>query len=157
MRLISQRTENKETRTEYTVNRKLERDDESWLEYRPHADGKDGDTVAAPDPAAGATIEDPDDPGDEEPVETVEQPERGSEGRQPGDEALADAVRRALQEDALTTGATILVEVKHGVVHLDGRVGYLQDAEAAEAVASRVPGVRYVEDDLDVKSMCDEQ
>jgi hypothetical protein len=135
MWIVSRRTEHKETTKEYTVNRKPERNGERWLEYQPHSDGKDGNPLAAPGPAVGGNLEDPDGLGDEE---------------------LANAVRRALQQDALTTGTTILVEVEHGVVHLDGRVGYLQDAEAAQAVAARVPGVRHVEDDLDVKSMYDE-
>jgi osmotically-inducible protein OsmY len=68
----------------------------------------------------------------------------------PGDEALADAVRRELREDGATSDLEILVVVRQGVVHLRGRVAGLEDAENAEAVAARVPGVREVEEELEV-------
>jgi hypothetical protein len=66
----------------------------------------------------------------------------------PGDEALAEAIRRELREDALTTGLAIEVEVHVGRAHLRGTVAGLEDAEAAEAVAMRVPGVFDVQDEL---------
>jgi osmotically-inducible protein OsmY len=69
---------------------------------------------------------------------------------QPGDEALADAVRRELAEDAATTDLTITVVVRNGVVHLLGAVPDLDDADNAEAVAARVPGVVEVLEELDV-------
>jgi osmotically-inducible protein OsmY len=69
---------------------------------------------------------------------------------QPGDEALADAVRRELAEDAATTDLTITVVVRNGVVHLRGAVPDLDDADNAEAVAARVPGVVEVLEELDV-------
>jgi hypothetical protein len=81
------------------------------------------------------------------------QADRSAEGPQPGDEALADAVRRELQEDAMTTDLAIEVEVNDGIVHLRGHVTDLEDAEAAESVASEVPGVREVRDEIDVRSM----
>ena len=65
-----------------------------------------------------------------------------------GDEAVADAVRRELHEDAATTALAIEVEVWDGVAHLRGVVAGPEDAEAAEAVAARVPGVVEVADDL---------
>ena len=72
-----------------------------------------------------------------------------SDGRV-GDEALADAVRRELRQDSATTDLTILVAVRNGIVHLRGQVPNLDDADNAEAVASRVPGVREVLEELEV-------
>lgn len=72
---------------------------------------------------------------------------------QPGDEALADAITRELREDATTTQLTIDVRVDRGVARLRGRVADLTDAENAESVASRVPGVRDVIEELDVATM----
>jgi osmotically-inducible protein OsmY len=71
----------------------------------------------------------------------------------PGDEALADAVRRELAEDSATTDLTIFVAVRNGVVHLRGRVEDLDDADNAESVASRVPGIREVVEELDVANV----
>ncbi len=66
------------------------------------------------------------------------------------DEALADAIRRELREDALTTDLGVEVEVEQGVAHLRGVVGDIIDAENAEEVASRVPGVGEVVDELEI-------
>ena len=74
-----------------------------------------------------------------------------AEDNQPGDEALADAVRREIHEDAETTDLNVEVEVERGVVHLRGVVPSLEDAEAAEAIASRVPGVREVSEEFDIQ------
>ena len=71
----------------------------------------------------------------------------------PGDEALADAITRELHEDATTTQLAIEVRVDRGVARLRGRVSDLSDAENAESVASRVPGVRDVIEELDVAEM----
>jgi osmotically-inducible protein OsmY len=70
--------------------------------------------------------------------------------REPGDEALADAIRQELREDAATADLAIVVAVRRGVAHLRGRVADVDDAENAEAVAARVPGVREVVEELDV-------
>ena len=67
-----------------------------------------------------------------------------------GDDQLARLVRLALQEDAETADLTIAVNVLRGVVHLRGVVESLTDAETAEAVAARVPGVVEVHEDLEV-------
>jgi osmotically-inducible protein OsmY len=79
--------------------------------------------------------------------------ERSAEDEQPGDEALADAVRRQLREDALTTDLPIDVGVEEGIVHLYGTVEELEDAENAEEIASRVPGVIEVIDELEIADM----
>ena len=72
---------------------------------------------------------------------------------QPGDEALADAVRRELAEDSATADLSIFVAVRRGVVHLRGQVADLDDADNAEAVAARVPGIREVVEELDVANV----
>lgn len=72
---------------------------------------------------------------------------------QPGDEALADAIRDELRQDAATADLSIVVAVRGGVAHLRGAVADLEDAENAEAVAARVPGVREVVEELDVASL----
>jgi hypothetical protein len=72
-----------------------------------------------------------------------------SDGRL-GDEAIEDAVRAALRRDAATTSLEIEVLVRDGVAHLRGRVSDLDDADNAEDVASRVPGVREVKEELEV-------
>ena len=67
---------------------------------------------------------------------------------EPGDEALADAVRRELGEDATTSHLRLDVQVRRGVVYLRGRADDLEDTDNAADVASRVPGVRQVVDQL---------
>jgi hypothetical protein len=71
----------------------------------------------------------------------------------PGDEALADAIRRELREDALTTDLIVDVAVREGVAYLRGAVVALEDAEHAEAVAARVPGVQDVVEELEVADL----
>ena len=62
------------------------------------------------------------------------------------DDDIEDDVRRELREDALTTDLQLDVQVINGVVYLRGNVQTLEDAENAEAVASRVPGILEVRD-----------
>lgn len=69
-----------------------------------------------------------------------------------GDEAIADAVRRELHEDAATTDLAIEVEVWDRVAHLSGVVADPEEVNAAEVVAARVPGVGEIADDLDVRT-----
>ena len=71
----------------------------------------------------------------------------------PGDEALADAIRRELREDATTSALLIEVEVRQGIAYLRGSVEGMEDADNAEEVAGRVPGVREVREDLRVRSV----
>jgi osmotically-inducible protein OsmY len=70
-----------------------------------------------------------------------------------GDEAIADAIRQELAEDATTTALHVEVEVRQGTAFLRGQVEGLEDADNAEAVASRVPGVREVREQLRVRSV----
>lgn len=72
---------------------------------------------------------------------------------QPGDEALAEAIRRELRRDAATTDLTIAVTVRRGVARLRGTVATLEDAENAEAVAGQVPGLREVVEELEVAGL----
>jgi osmotically-inducible protein OsmY len=68
------------------------------------------------------------------------------------DEAIREAVLRELREDAATTALEIDVEVYEGIVTLRGSVDDLLDAEAAEEVAARLPEVREVHEELDVRN-----
>jgi osmotically-inducible protein OsmY len=79
--------------------------------------------------------------------------ERSAEDRSPGDEALAEAIRRELAEDSATMDLNVFVAVRNGVAHLRGQVADLDDADNAEAVAARVPGVRDVVEELDVAGL----
>jgi len=69
------------------------------------------------------------------------------------DDDLAQAVHRELAEDALTIDLPIRVGVVDGVVVLRGDVPSLEDAENAEAVASRVGGVQEVREELTVAGL----
>jgi hypothetical protein len=68
------------------------------------------------------------------------------------DEGLVDAVLLELEQDASTSGLEIQVSSYEGVVRLRGTVQDLEDAENAEAVAARVPGVREVLDELELRA-----
>jgi osmotically-inducible protein OsmY len=72
---------------------------------------------------------------------------------EPGDEALADAVRRELHEDAATTDLAIEVTVERGVAYLRGTVAGPEDADNAETIAGNVPGVRGVVEELEVRAL----
>ena len=81
--------------------------------------------------------------------------EKSSLDNEPGDEAQRDAILRELNEDAATHLLELDVVVNRGVAHVRGHVPYLEDAENAEAVASRIPGVRYVIDETVVDQFAD--
>jgi osmotically-inducible protein OsmY len=71
----------------------------------------------------------------------------------PGDEALEEAIQRELRQDAATTDLRISVVVREGVAHLHGTVPGLDDAENAEDVAARIPGVVDVIEELNVEQL----
>ena len=71
----------------------------------------------------------------------------------PGDEDIRQQVVEALRSDAATIDLVIDVIVRNGVVHLRGQVQTLDDAESAEEVASRVPTVREVIEELEVAAI----
>jgi osmotically-inducible protein OsmY len=79
--------------------------------------------------------------------------EQGAPGETRGDEEITDLVRRELREDATTTDFDIEVDTRAGIVFLRGTVETLDDAENVEAVASRVPGVIDVREELEVISL----
>ncbi|HEX8967447.1 MAG TPA: BON domain-containing protein [Chloroflexota bacterium] len=79
--------------------------------------------------------------------------EPSAEDSRPGDEALKEAVERELNEDGATTGLSLEVFVRRGVVHLRGRVPGMEDVDNAESVAARVPGVVEVLDELEVATI----
>ncbi|MGI8476431.1 MAG: BON domain-containing protein [Thermomicrobiales bacterium] len=73
---------------------------------------------------------------------------------QPGDDdGLARLVRRELRQDAATIDLLVDVAVEDGVVALTGLVQSLDDAENAEAVAARVPGVLEVVEEITVAGL----
>lgn len=84
-------------------------------------------------------------------LESVEV-ERSSDGRL-GDEAIEEAILRELREDAATTDLDVRVTVREGVAHLHGQVPTLDDAESAEEVAARVPGVKEVVEELEIAGL----
>jgi osmotically-inducible protein OsmY len=81
------------------------------------------------------------------------QVERSASDGRLGDEAIEDAIRSELQRDAATSGLEIHVLVRQGIARLTGRVPTLDDAENAEEVAARVPGVVEVHEALDVSAL----
>jgi hypothetical protein len=84
--------------------------------------------------------------------QSVEVARSASDGKL-GDGAIADAVRRELAEDAATTALQIHAVVRDGVVLLRVTVPDMEDVDNAEEVASRVPGVREVVDELRVEAI----
>lgn len=70
----------------------------------------------------------------------------------PDDELRLD-VLEALATDALTSSLQIQVLAANGVVTLRGTVEHLLDAESAESVAGRVPGVLDVREELQIGSL----
>jgi osmotically-inducible protein OsmY len=87
--------------------------------------------------------------------EDEEEEEHGASFDNRPDDDISLAVLRELREDALTTDLVIHVLTRNGVVHLHGEVPILEDAENAEAVAARVPGVKEVREELVVASLRD--
>lgn len=69
----------------------------------------------------------------------------------PADAGLTEAVLFELREDAATTHLRLRVACRDGVIRLRGVVGDILDSENAEAVAARVPGVREVIDQTEVR------
>lgn len=82
----------------------------------------------------------------------MDAPPSAEDGR-PGDAALEDAVRDELRRDAATTDMVVGVRVREGVAYLSGSAASLDDAENAEAVAARVPGVIEVVEEFTVQGM----
>src|SRR3981081_2673911 len=79
--------------------------------------------------------------------------ERSASDGRLGAEALADAVRQRLAEDAATTDLMIVVAVRNGVAHLRGQVTDMDDADNGESVAASVPGIREVVEELEIATI----
>jgi osmotically-inducible protein OsmY len=81
-----------------------------------------------------------------EDAEPGQEPDAIDQYRGRDDEDIRDDVLRELSEDALTSDLELSVNVINGVVFLHGTVPGVEDAENAEAVAGRIPGVAEVQD-----------
>jgi osmotically-inducible protein OsmY len=141
-------------------------DSEPGLELEPDFTGDIGTTNARLVVEEGDTYFPPTDPvvrpvdDGEEQLEIVggfEATAMDDEMSSPGivrarnDDELADAVHRELISDASTTDLGVRVAAVEGTVILTGSVPSLDDAENAEAVASRVPGVVEVREELTIE------
>jgi osmotically-inducible protein OsmY len=73
-----------------------------------------------------------------------------SETRSKSDEMLADAVHKRLSDDARTNAMRIKVDAREGVVRLTGEVVDTEERDTAATVAQHVPGVRDVQNRLEV-------
>jgi hypothetical protein len=73
-----------------------------------------------------------------------------SETRSKSDEMLADAVHKRLSDDARTNAMRIKVDAREGVVRLTGEVVDTKERDTAATVAQHVPGVRDVQNRLEV-------
>jgi hypothetical protein len=67
------------------------------------------------------------------------------------DSALEEAVIGELREDAATTALEVEVTSNRGVITLRGFVDDIEDAENAQSVAARIPGVIDVRDELQLR------
>ncbi|HEX9017025.1 MAG TPA: BON domain-containing protein [Chloroflexota bacterium] len=85
---------------------------------------------------------------------SADEPAAGANSMLPrGDAEIEADITNALRRDAATSDLEIRVEVENGVATLRGLVQSLEDAEAAEAVASTVPGVEEVNEEIRVEGM----
>jgi len=75
-----------------------------------------------------------------------------SETRSESDEMLADAVHKRLSDDVRTNAMRIKVDARAGVVRLTGDVMDADERSAAATVAQQVPGVRDVQNRIEVIS-----
>jgi hypothetical protein len=73
-----------------------------------------------------------------------------SETRSKSDDMLADAVHKRLSDDARTNAMRIKVDARGGVVRLTGEVVDAEERDTAAIVAQQVPGVRHVQNRLEV-------
>ncbi len=91
---------------------------------------------------------------EEESAEAFDESVPLSEGTrliQRDDDDILDDVNRELREDSETTTLKLNVSVRRGVVTIRGEVQSIDDAENAESVASRVPGVVQVVDRTEIR------
>ena len=116
-------------------------------------DEEDSPYFAPTDPVIATTDNDIEILGGFAPTSMDEQTVAVSDDGQVGDEALADAVRIGMREDAATTDLAIIVHVRDGIVYLHGTVPDLVDSDNAVEVAARIPGVDDVIDLLTIAAL----
>jgi len=116
------------------------------------ADISEGDTVYVPPIDPVGTNDEVIGGFQESSMQSVEVERSALDGRY-GDEAIAHAVRRELREDSATTDLAVRVTVEGGVVRLLGLVPFVEDSDNAAEVASRVPGVVEVREELEVEAL----
>lgn len=95
-------------------------------------------------------------PGGRDTIEVAEGFAATSEGAEdragaPGDDEITARVLDLLRVDAATSGLNLQVDTIDGIVHLRGTVQSLDDTDLAAEVASRVPGVVDVVDQMTVE------
>lgn len=141
-----------------------EMDDAEVVELDPDFTGDIGTTSARRATEEGETYFPPTDPvvrltGDDEVLEIVggfsatamdDDDEVNARTNRSSDQ-VAEDVRQELIADALTTDLTVEVEMQGDTVVLRGSVPSLDDAENAQAVATRVSGPFYVREDLKIE------
>ncbi len=97
-------------------------------------------------------------PGGRDTIEVAQGFAGTSEGAEeragtPGDDEITERVRDLLRTDAATSALNNLhVHTVDGVVYLRGRVQSLDDTDLAAEIASRIPGVVDVVDEMTVES-----
>lgn len=94
-------------------------------------------------------------PGGRDNVEMAQGFATSSDGEEqragtPGDDEITQRVQHLLHTDAATTHLRLAVETTEGRVYLRGVVPGLDDTDLAAEVASRVPGVVDVVDEMTV-------
>ncbi|HXJ40206.1 MAG TPA: BON domain-containing protein [Bryobacteraceae bacterium] len=72
-------------------------------------------------------------------------------GKPTSDDYLTDAVSSRLAADSLVKGGNIKVEVKGGVVTLDGKVSEAKQKTKAEHLAKGIKGVKSVVNNLKIE------
>jgi hypothetical protein len=70
----------------------------------------------------------------------------------PGDDEITERVRDLLGSDAATSTLNLHVYTVDGVVYLRGRVQSLDDTDLAAEIATRIPGVVDVVDEMTVEA-----
>ena len=77
-------------------------------------------------------------------------PDTRTEPEQAADRALVNQVMFALLKDRYLDADHIDVDANRGVVRLSGKVGTDSDLRGALRIAAAVPGVRRVDDELEI-------
>ncbi len=95
-------------------------------------------------------------PGGRDTIEVAQGFAGTSEGAEdragtPGDDEITERVRDLLRTDAATSSLNLHVNTVDGVVYLRGQVQSLDDTDLAADVASRIPGVVDVVDEMRVE------